>query len=86
MPTTRVPKPTPASLAIDLSGLTWRRSGDGPGAIEVAMTRPDPAAGRPRLVLMRVRGDPSGRVLVYDQHEWECFLAGVRSGEFDLLA
>ena len=34
-------------------------------------------------VLMRVAGDPSGRVLVYDRHEWECFLDGVRNGEFD---
>jgi hypothetical protein len=22
-------------------------------------------------------------VLVYDRHEWECFLDGVRKGEFD---
>ena len=34
-------------------------------------------------VLMRVAGDPSGRVLVYDRYEWECFLDGVRNGEFD---
>ena len=34
-------------------------------------------------VLMRVTGDPAGRVLVYDRHEWECFLDGVRNGEFD---
>jgi len=32
---------------------------------------------------MRVAGDPEGRVLVYDRTEWECFLDGVRSGEFD---
>jgi hypothetical protein len=32
---------------------------------------------------MRVGGDPAGRVLVYDRHEWECFLDGVRGGEFD---
>ena len=25
-------------------------------------------------VLMRVAGDPDGRVLVYDRFEWECFL------------
>ena len=24
------------------------------------------------------------RVLVYDRHEWGCFLDGVRNGEFDL--
>jgi hypothetical protein len=28
-------------------------------------------------------GDPTGRILVYDRHEWECFLDGVRNGEFD---
>jgi hypothetical protein len=32
---------------------------------------------------MRLTGDPDGRVLVYDRHEWECFLDGVRKGEFD---
>ncbi len=32
---------------------------------------------------MRVAGDPTGRVLVYDRNEWECFLDGVRNGEFD---
>ena len=32
---------------------------------------------------MRVAGDPDGRVLVYDRNEWECFLDGVRGGEFD---
>jgi hypothetical protein len=34
-------------------------------------------------VLMRVAGDPAGRVLVYDMNEWTCFLDGVRNGEFD---
>jgi Domain of unknown function (DUF397) len=32
---------------------------------------------------MRVAGDPDQRVLVFDQHEWECFLDGARNGEFD---
>jgi hypothetical protein len=32
---------------------------------------------------MRVVGDPAGRVLVFDRNEWECFLDGVRKGEFD---
>jgi hypothetical protein len=30
-----------------------------------------------------VAGDPEDRVLVYDRNEWECFLDGVRHGEFD---
>ena len=32
---------------------------------------------------MRVAGDPDQRVLVFDRHEWECFLDGARHGEFD---
>jgi hypothetical protein len=48
-------------------------------------TPPGPAGqpGRTEWVLMRVAGDPAGRVLVYDRNEWECFLDGVRGGEFD---
>ena len=42
-----------------------------------------PGLAGPEWVLMRVAGDPAGRVLVYDRHEWECFLDGVRGGEFD---
>jgi hypothetical protein len=34
-------------------------------------------------VLMRVADDPEQRVLVFDRHEWECFLDGARNGEFD---
>jgi hypothetical protein len=34
-------------------------------------------------VLLRVAGDPDQRVLVFDRHEWECFLDGARHGEFD---
>jgi len=39
--------------------------------------------GRAEWVLMRVAGDPDQRVLVFDRHEWECFLDGARNGEFD---
>jgi Domain of unknown function (DUF397) len=45
--------------------------------------RGEPAGPGGDWVLMRVAGDPAGRVLVYDRHEWECFLDGVRNGEFD---
>jgi hypothetical protein len=41
---------------------------------------------RGEWVLMRVTGDPSGRVLVFDRNEWECFLDGARNGEFDASA
>ena len=40
-------------------------------------------AGRAEWVLMRVAGDSDQRVLVFDRHEWECFLDGARNGEFD---
>jgi Domain of unknown function (DUF397) len=72
-------KPTVADLGIDADAQTWRRSGDGPGAIEVAFV----TAHEGLWVLMRVAGDAAGRVLVYDRHEWECFLDGAKKGEFD---
>ena len=34
-------------------------------------------------VLLRVAGDRDQRVLVFDRHEWECFLDGARNGEFN---
>ena len=75
-------KPTVEQLGIDVAAQRWQRSGAGDGTIEVAMVT---GPGRPGTdwVLMRVAGDPAGRVLVYDRHEWECFLDGVRNGEFD---
>jgi hypothetical protein len=76
-------KPTAEDLGIDVAAQRWHRSGDGDGAIEVAMVSAQDAGLAAGWVLMRVAGDPSGRVLVYDRHEWECFLDGVRNGEFD---
>jgi Domain of unknown function (DUF397) len=75
-------KPTVAGLGIDVGVQAWQRSGDGEGAVEIAFV-PEPAGAGPQWVLMRVAGDPEGRVLVYDRNEWECFLDGVRAGEFD---
>ena len=72
-------KPTVESLGIDVDGQAWQRSGDEADAIEIALTGDEAI----RWVLMRVAGDAAGRVLVYDRHEWECFLQGVRGGEFD---
>lgn len=75
-------KPTVEALGIDVAALSWQRSGAGDGSIEIAFVRAAaPASGD--WVLMRVSGDPAGRVLVYDRHEWVCFLDGVRRGEFD---
>ena len=74
-------KPTVEALGIDVAALCWQRSGEGDGTIEIAFIG---QPGKPgEWVLMRVVGDPAGRVLVYDRHEWECFLDGVRKGEFD---
>lgn len=83
-------KPTVESLGIDVSAAHWQRSGAGDGAIEVALVGPAGEADADRRdaawVLMRVCGDADGRVLVYDRYEWECFLDGVRAGEFDAAA
>ena len=75
-------KPTPGELGIDLDAATWARSGEGDGAIEVAFPLSERWA-RGDWVLMRVAGDPAGRILVFDRNEWECFLDGARNGEFD---
>jgi hypothetical protein len=75
-------KPTVAELGINVSAQRWQRSGDGEGAVEIAFVG-EPRRGDVEWVLMRVAGDPEGRVLVYDRNEWECFLDGVRNGEFD---
>jgi Domain of unknown function (DUF397) len=83
-------KPTVESLGIDVRAVHWQRSGTGDGAIEVALVGPagqaDASHADAEWVLMRVSGDASGRVLVYDRYEWECFLHGVRNGEFDAEA
>jgi hypothetical protein len=76
---TAVVKPTVSDLGIDVDAQSWRRSGEGAGAIEIAFVT---AAGD-NWVLMRVAGDPSGRVQVYDRREWEAFLDGAKKGEFD---
>ena len=91
-------KPTVFELGIDPAAQAWQRSGQGDGAIEVAFAQgsasaagspgPAPAAASPgpapaEWVLLRVAGDPDQRVLVFDRHEWECFLDGARNGEFD---
>jgi hypothetical protein len=75
-------KATLAQLGIDAGTLAWRRSGEGDGAIEIAFVH-DLAGAAGDWVLMRVAGDSNGRVLAYDRHEWECFLDGVKKGEFD---
>jgi len=78
-------KPTVAELGIDVDAQDWQRSGDGHDALEIAFVGGAAGSGaETEWVLMRVAGDPEGRVLVYDRNEWECFLDGVRGGEFDM--
>ena len=78
-------KPTVEELGIDVRAQDWQRSGGGAGSIEIAFVGFGGEAARSagEWVLMRVADDPARRVLVYDRHEWECFLDGVRNGEFD---
>ena len=77
-------KPTVAGLGIDVGAQDWQRSGDGDDALEIAFVAQAAGSGTgTEWVLMRVAGEPEGEVLVYDRHEWECFLDGARGGEFD---
>jgi Domain of unknown function (DUF397) len=75
-------KPAVDGLGIDVTAQSWQRSGDGRGSIEVAFVSNGDDT-NVDWVLMRVAGDPAGRVLVYDLNEWACFLDGVQNGEFD---
>jgi hypothetical protein len=76
-------KPTVAQFGIDPAAQVWRRSGRGDGSLEIAFVRENGPENGTGWVLMRVAGDPERRVLVFDRHEWECFLDGARNGEFD---
>jgi hypothetical protein len=89
------PVPDHLPAGIDPSALAWRppsELGADPPAGRAGRDRPDgdievavaPRAGGGNWVLLRVAGDPAGRILVYDDHEWECFLDGARNGEFGL--
>jgi Domain of unknown function (DUF397) len=79
-------KPTVAELGIDPAAQAWHGSGYGDGTVEIAFAHAACSSvpcDRAEWVLMRVTGDPEQRVLVFDRHEWECFLDGARNGEFD---
>jgi len=80
-PAGRAAGPGPAGRAAG-PGPAGRAAGPGPAG-RAADAGP---AGRAEWVLMRVAGDPDQRVLVFDRHEWECFLDGARNGEFDAAA
>jgi hypothetical protein len=61
----------------DETGATWRKSSHSGanGCVEVAR--------RSDGIAVRDSKDPDGPVLVFTDHEWRAFLAGVRDGEFD---
>jgi hypothetical protein len=72
-------KPTVSELGIDPASAEWKGSGEGPGTVQVAFVS---AHGRD-WVLLRVREGVNGLVSVFTRFEWECFLDGVKKGEFD---
>ena len=72
-------KPTVCQLGIDVSALDWRGSGEGAGTIEVAFV----TARGEDWVLLRADGDTAGLVSVFSWYEWDCFLDGIKNGEFD---
>jgi hypothetical protein len=72
-------KPTIGELGIDVGTIAWRRSTLGSGAIEIAFTR----ARDQDWVLMRLSDDSGRRISVFTRFEWDCFLDGVKNGEFD---
>ena len=77
-------KPSMEHLGVDPNVLEWRRSGVGGAAIEVAFVAGPgrPCSASAEWVLMRTHS-PDGPVLVFTRFEWECFLDGVKKGEFD---
>jgi hypothetical protein len=66
-------------------------SGNGANCVEAtAVTSRDglniPAgkADTEKLILLRDSKNPDAGTLVFDEHEWSAFIAGVKDGEFDL--
>jgi hypothetical protein len=78
--------------AIEVAFARTPASSPAPASLPAATTpsalasSPAPATPSAEWVLMRVAGDLQQRVLVFDRHEWECFLDGARKGEFDAAA
>lgn len=63
---------------VDLSSATWRKStySNANGCVEVAFVDTQAA--------VRDSKDRTGPVLVFDSHEWDAFVGGVRDGQFEL--
>jgi len=63
--------------AFDLSRAVWQGApDDGGDGVQVAFVDD--------LIALRNAADPDGAVLVFNQAEWDAFVAGARDGEFDL--
>ncbi|GAA5057952.1 hypothetical protein HNP84_000596 [Thermocatellispora tengchongensis] len=66
---------------MDLSAAVWqkssRSSGNGGQCVEVAVNLPG-------IVAVRDSKDPDGPKLLFAPAEWQAFIGGVKSGEFDL--
>ena len=67
------------SNRVDWSRARWRTSvvSDGGGCVEVARVGVT-------IGVRDTKAHGTGSVLEFTLHEWSCFVAGVRSGEFDL--
>jgi hypothetical protein len=72
-------KLTVSELGIDPAAVEWKRSGEGPGTVQVAFVSARGAV----WVLLRSQGSADGLVSVFTRFEWECFLDGAKKGEFD---
>ncbi|EEP71562.1 DUF397 domain-containing protein [Micromonospora sp. KC207] len=72
---------TPSALARQLAGAPWRTStrSQTSNCVEVAPLRGGPAA-----VALRDSKDRGGPVLLFDGAGWAGFIAGTKSGQFDL--
>jgi len=65
----------PVKGEFDLTRAVWQSSGEN-GRIQVAFVDD--------LIGMRDAQKPDGPVLIFDQAEWDAFVAGAKDGEFDL--
>jgi Domain of unknown function (DUF397) len=68
--------------AEDVARAAWQkssRSGYNGSCFEIARLRTD------RIGVRDTKDKGSGPVLVFNQNEWNAFLAGVKAGEFDVI-
>jgi hypothetical protein len=72
-------RPTPGAGLPDLSGAAWRTSSHSQGETDCVET----AFLAGGAVAVRHSKDRGGAVLIYTPREWDAFLKGAKSGEFD---